>query len=116
MGYTGMYITIMIYNCIAGFRGAHRDATLKDAVEPPRPLGSEPDQQRHDDMDPDPCSEDEECFYSPDAESMEEAVSKFMEGMEGQESSGFQNINRLIHSLPVPEQKANRCMMHADAV
>jgi hypothetical protein len=55
-------------------------------------------------------------FYSPDAESMEEAIRKFMEGMERQESSGFQNINRLIHSLPVPEQKANRCMTHADAV
>ncbi len=51
-----------------------------------------------------------------DAESMEEAISKLMDGMESQESSGFQNINRLIHSLPVPEQKANCCMMHADAV
>jgi hypothetical protein len=70
-------------------------------------------------MDPDPCSEDEEFFFSPDAESMKEAISKFMEALEGmdrQESSGFQNINRLIHSLPVPEQKANRCMTHADAV
>jgi hypothetical protein len=85
MGYTGMYITI--YNCIAGFRGAHRDATLRDAVEPPRPLGSESDRQ-HEDMDPDPCSEDEEFFYSPDAESMEDAISKSMEGMERQESSG----------------------------
>jgi hypothetical protein len=55
---------------------------------------------------------------------MEEAISKFMEGMPGmerQESSGFQNINKLIpyyriHSLPVPEQKANHCMTHADAV
>ena len=59
MGYTGMYLTIQ--NCIAGFRGAHRDATLMDAVEPPRPLGSESDQQ-HEDMDPDPCPEDGEVF------------------------------------------------------
>ncbi len=49
-------------------------------------------------------------------ESMEEAISKFMEGMERQESSGFQNINRLIHNLSVPEQKANRCITHADAI
>ena len=95
------------------FRGAHRDATLRDAVELLRPLGSESDQE-HEDMDPDPCPEDGELFDSPDAESMDEAISKFMEGM--QESSGFQNINRLIHSLPVPEQKANHCMTHADAV
>ncbi len=47
---------------------------------------------------------------------MEEAISKSMEGMERQESSGLQNINRLIHSLAVPEQKANRCMTHADAI
>jgi hypothetical protein len=44
-------------------------------------------------------------FYSPDAESLEEAISKFMEGMELQESSGFQNINRLIHGLPVPDTR-----------
>jgi hypothetical protein len=68
-------------------------------------------------MDPDPCSEDEEVFYSPDVESMEEAISKFMEGMECRESSGFQNINRLIHTSSLPsEQMANRCMMHAEAV
>jgi hypothetical protein len=78
---TKTYITV--YVGIAGFRGAHRDATLRDAVEPPRPLGSDSEQQ-HEDMNPDPCPEDEEFFNSPDAESMEEAISRFMEGMERQ--------------------------------
>jgi hypothetical protein len=33
--------------------------------------------------------EDEECFDAPDADSMEEAISMFVDGLESQEHSGF---------------------------
>ena len=55
---------------------------MRDAVQPP--IGSDSEQQ-HEDMDPMPCPEDEEFFVSPDAASMEEAIGKFMEGLERQE-------------------------------
>ena len=32
-----------------------------------------------------PCPEDDEFFYAPDAESQEEAINRFMEGLEQQE-------------------------------
>ena len=86
---------------------------MRDAVQPP--IGSDSEQQ-HEDMDPMPCPEDEEFFVSPDAASMEEAIGKFMEGLERQESGCFPNINRLIQSLPVPAQKVNRCMTHSEAL
>ena len=45
-------------------------------VQPP--VSSE---EQHDDRDADPCPpEAEECFDAPDAASMEEAISKFVEG------------------------------------
>ncbi len=57
-----------------GFRGSHRDA----AMPPPSA-----DQASMEDGDPHPCPEDEEFFQSrPDAAGMEEAIGKFMEGME----------------------------------
>jgi hypothetical protein len=53
-----------------------RNAALREVVRPP--LCSE---QQDDDRDPDPCpSEDEELFDAPDAESMEEAINKFVDG------------------------------------
>jgi hypothetical protein len=59
----------------SGFRGAHRDAALREVVQPP--ISSA---QQHELRDPDPCPpEDEECFDAPDAASMEEAISKFVE-------------------------------------
>ena len=81
-------------------------------VQPP--LSSE---QQHDERDPDPCPpEDEECFEAPDAESMEEAISKFVDGLEAQERSGFDDIHRLIQRLPLPVTKAIRSMTHAQAI
>ncbi len=57
----------------SGFRGARRDAALREVVHPP--ISSE---QQHDERDPDPSPpEDEECFDALDAASMEEAISKF---------------------------------------
>ena len=89
-----MYIATQ--NCIAGFRGDHCDATLRDAVELLRPLGSESDQE-HEDMDPDPCPEDGELFDSPDAESIDEAISKFMEGMQAIYTEN--NIHQMFISI-----------------
>jgi hypothetical protein len=44
---------------------------------------------------PDPCPpEDEECFDALDAASMEEAISKFVAGLEAQERSGSEAQER----------------------
>ncbi len=37
-------------------------------------------EQQDDDRDPDPCPSDEELFDAEDAESMEEAINKFVDG------------------------------------
>jgi hypothetical protein len=76
------------------------------------PISSE---QQHDERDPDPCPpEDEECFDAHDADSMEEAISKFVEGLETQNLSGCDDIHRLLKGLPVPVTKAILLMTHAD--
>ena len=81
-------------------------------VQPP--ISSE---QQHDERDPDPCPPvDEECFEVPDAASVEEAISKFVEGLESQEHSGFDDIHRLVKGLPVPVTKAIRLMTYAQAI
>ncbi len=82
----------------------HRDAALREVVQPT--LSSE---QQDDDRDPDPCpSEDEELFDAPDAESMEEAINKFVDGLESQarERCGSDDIHQLIKHLPVPVTKS----------
>ncbi len=87
----------------------HRDAALREVVQPP--ISSE---QQHDESDPDPGPpEDEECFDAPDAASMEEANSKFVESLESQEHSGCDDIHRLVNGLPVNVTKAIRLMTHA---
>ncbi len=81
-------------------------------VQPPLSSG-----QQDDDRDPDPGpSEDEELFGAPDAESMEEAINKFVDGLESQERSGFDDIHGLIKHLPVPVTKAIRLRIHAQAI
>jgi len=63
------------------------------------------------DGDPHPCPEDEEFFECrPDAADMEEAIGKFMEGMEKQERTGYAALHKLLQGLPVPVQ--NDCRMH----
>ncbi len=47
---------------------------------------------------------------------MEEAISKFVEGLESQERSGFDDIHRLVKGLPLPVTKAIRLMTHAQAI
>ena len=44
----------------------------------------------------DPCPEDEEFFDRPDAATMEEAISQFMDGMEAQECCGFKDLHGLL--------------------
>ena len=65
--------------CFTGFRGARRDANkrMPDAEEPPL------DQEMDESGNNDPCPEDEEFFHArPDVATMEEAIGKFMDGME----------------------------------
>ena len=64
-----------------GFRGSHRDA----AMLPPSAVHASME-----DRDSHPCPEDEDFFECrPDAADMEEAIGKFMEGMEKQERTGY---------------------------
>ncbi len=59
------------------------------------------------------CTEDEEFFQGrPDADDMEEAISKFLDGMEGQEHSGFKDLHRFLGRLPLPVAKEDRAMLH----
>ena len=59
------------------------------------------------------CPEDLEFFYSrPDTEDMEEAISKFMEGMEQQEHTGYNSLHKPLQSLPVPVQKKASSMVY----
>ena len=65
----------------------------------------------------DPCPEDEEFFDSrPDAETMEEAIGKFMDGMEAQERDGFKDLHQFVGRLPVPTVNASQAMSHKDAL
>jgi hypothetical protein len=58
-----------------------------------------------------PCAEDEEIFESsPDAEDMEEAISKFMEGMEREECTGYNALHKLLQTL-YPAQGTRGCLM-----
>ena len=65
----------------------------------------------------DPCPEDEEFFDArPDAATMEEAIGKFMDGMEAQERDGFKDLHRFVGRLPVPTVNARQVMSHKDAL
>ena len=58
----------------------------------------------------------DELFDRPDAASMEGTINKFMEGLEGQERTGFAQIHRLLSLLPVPVQKKTRIMTDAETM
>ena len=86
-----------------------RDANMpvSDAQQPPADL----------DIDRgDSCPEDAEFYDRPDAATMEEAISRFMDGMEAQECSGFKDLHRLLGRLPVPTVKPSQPMTHKDAL
>ncbi len=62
-----------------------------------------------------PFPEDKEFFESrPDAADMEEAKSKFMEGMESEECTGYKALRKLLQTLPVPEEKDSDSMTQAE--
>ncbi len=54
----------------------------------------------------------------PDAATMEEAISLFMDGMDAQEHCGFNDLHGLLGSLPwpVPTVKASQAMTHKDTL
>ena len=108
---TGMYWYTLVYLILffeAGFRGSHRDAARQATA---------PDHASREEGDSSPCAEDEEFFDArPDAEDMEEAIGKFMEGMEQQECSGFDTLHKLLQGLPVPVHKNACSMTQADAL
>ncbi len=79
--------------CFTGFKfqGVLCDANMlvPDVQQPP----ADPDIDSCD-----PCQEDEECFESrQDAGTMEQAIGRFMDGMEAKEHSGFlvKDLHRL---------------------
>ena len=47
---------------------------------------------------------------------MEEAITKFWDGMEGQESSGFKDLHRFLGSLPLPVAKGDSAILHSEAL
>ena len=108
----GMYWYILVCtDHVTGFRGKHRDAAM---LEEPGP--SVESENGHEDGDPSPCPEDEEFFLRPDAGAMDEAIGKFLDGLDGQERSGFQELHRFLETLPVPATKETSSMTHAEAI
>ena len=63
-----------------------------------------------------PCLEDNEFFDRPDADTMEDAISRFMDGLEAQERGGFNDLHGLLGRLPVPTVKPGQAMTHKDAL
>lgn len=106
-----MYIYIQYITLIAvvtGFRGAHRDAAMPPTSD---------DHASMEYVDSHPCPEDEEFFeWRPEAEYMEDAIGKFMEGMDKQELTGYAALHKLLEGLPVPVQKTAGRMTQDEAL
>ncbi len=47
---------------------------------------------------------------------MEEAISRFMDGVEAQERGSFKDVHRFLGRLPVPTVKASQSMTHKDVL
>ena len=82
---------------------------MQDASQPP--VEQEPVEG-----DPSPCPEDEEFFVRPDLAAMEGAIGKFLDGLEGQERQGFEEMHRFLSTLPVPTPQESQGMTHAEAL
>ena len=64
-----------------------------------------------------PCPEDADFMDArPDAAEMEEAIGKFVNGLEQQERSGYHELYSLLSRLPVPVAKSGKTMSHAAAL
>jgi hypothetical protein len=93
-----MYI---IQSCkYAGFRGFRRDEDMLAGG----PVSTQPHVTDDDEGDANPCSENEEFFQGRlGAEDMDRAITKFLDGLEGQERSGFKDRHRFLGRLPCPD-------------
>ena len=106
----GMYLVCTASEpSFTGFQGVQHDANMQvpDAQQP----AQDNDRDRGD-----PCPEDDQDFERPDAATMEEAISRFMDGMEAQERGGLNNLHGLLGRPPVPTAKASQAMTHKDAL
>jgi hypothetical protein len=64
-----------------------------------------------------PCPEDDDFFYArPDAAKTEEAINKFLSGLESQEQAGFNRLHSLLSSLPVPVTTNGSKKSHTEAL
>ncbi len=60
-----------------------------------------------------PCPEDGDFFYArPDAAETEEAINKFISGLDSQEQAGFDRLHTLLSRLPVPVATNSSKMSH----
>ncbi len=67
------------------------------------------------DLDLHPCEEDEEIFKSrPNEEEMEQAISKFLDGMPAVESKRYGQLHS--HLARLPDSKKITSMTHTEAV
>jgi hypothetical protein len=67
-------------HAITGFRGSRRD----EDIQAGGPVSTQPPVTDDEERDYNPCSEDEEFFQGrPDADAMEEAIAKFLDGWNG---------------------------------
>jgi hypothetical protein len=100
-------------NANAGFLGSHSDEELLVVG----PVAQQPHVTDDDEGDDNPCTEYEEFFQGrPDADDMEEAITKFLDGIEGQERSGFKDLRRFLGRLPLPVAKEDRVMLYSEAL
>ena len=64
-----------------------------------------------------PCPEDADFMDArPDAAEMEEAIGKFVNGLEQQERSGYHELHSLLSRLPVPGATTGSKMSHSAAL
>ncbi len=64
-----------------------------------------------------PCPEDGDFFYArPDAAETEEAINKFISGLESQEEAGFNRLHLLLRRLPVPVTTKGSKISHTEAL
>jgi hypothetical protein len=64
-----------------------------------------------------PCPEDGDFFYArPDAAETEEAINKFISGLESQEQAGFDKLHTLLSRLPVLVATNGSKMLHTAAL
>ncbi len=99
------------------FRGTHRDAAMLPG--PSEKTVPEVQPALDDDLDPGPlpCEEDEDVFKArPNAEEMEQAISKFLDAMPALETDNFQNLHRQLARLPLPNERVVSSMTHDEAV